>query len=240
MICGNEKGALIIFSLNYNSFIDNKKYVELLKIIESHNHNRINSISINDNLNLFADCSYDGYINLYTFPKIGLIKSIFINDNKLNKNEIDYVFLSSQPLSVVVVYSNKQCLFKTYSINGHDLNYDSNDKSLLKEIGMPSYNNDNMINPIIFTDYKFNDYLCYIFKYKFIVIRKFPEMEFHLKFNCFNPNCCFTFIHISKDLKNIYVYEENENELYIINNLIYKKENKDNSFGSDNSGNKIK
>jgi hypothetical protein len=28
--------------------------------------------------------------------------------------------------------------------------------------------------------------------------------------------------------------------LYIINNLIYKKENKDNSFGSDNSGNKIK
>ena len=229
MICGNEKGALIIFSLNYNSFIENKKYVELLKIIESHNHNRINSISINDNLNLFADCSYDGYINLYTFPKIGLIKSIFINDNKLNKNEIDYVFLSSQPLSVVVVYSNKQCLFKTYSINGHDLNYDSNDKLLLKEIEIPSYNTDNMISPIIFTDYVFNDYLCYIFKYKFIIIRKFPEMECHLKFNCFNHNCCFSFIHISKDLKNIYAYEENGNDLYIINNLIYKKEMDNNS-----------
>ena len=240
MICGNEKGALIIFSLNYISFIENKKYVELLTIIESHNQNRINSISINDNLNLFADCSYDGYINLYTFPKLGLIKSIFINDKKLNKKEIDYVFLSSQPLPVVVVYSNKKCLFKSYSINGQDLNYDSNDMPLLEEIEMPSYNIDNMISPIIFTDYKFNDYLCYIFKNKFIVIRKFPEMKYHLKFNCFNHNCCFSFIHISRDLKNIYAYEENEKNLYIINNLIYKKENKDNSIGSDNSRNKIK
>ena len=240
MICGNEKGGIIIFSLSYNSFIDNKKYVELLKIIESHNNNRINSISINDNLNLFADCSYDGYINLYTFPKLGLIKSIFINDKNLTKNEIDYVFLSSQPLSVIVVYSNKKCLFKAYSINGHDLDYDSNDKSLLEEIEIPSYNTDNMISPIIFTDYKFNDYLCYVFKYKFIVIRKFPEMECHLKFNCFNHNCCFSFIQISKDLKYLYAYEENENDLYIINNLIVKKENKDNSIGSDNSRNKIK
>ena len=240
MICGNEKGGIIIFSLNYNSFIENKKYVELLKIIESHNNNRINSISINDNLNLFADCSYDGYINLYTFPKLGLIKSIFINDKNLTKNEIDYVFLSSQPLSVIVVYSNKKCLFKAYSINGHDLDYDSNDKSLLEEIEIPSYNTDNMISPIIFTDYKFNDYLCYVFKYKFIVIRKFPEMECHLKFNCFNHNCCFSFIQISKDLKYLYAYEENENDLYIINNLIVKKENKDNSIGSDNSRNKIK
>ena len=89
MICGNKRGTLIIFSLNYTSFIENKKYVELLKIIESHNHNRINSISINDNLNLFADCSYDGFINIYTFPKVGLIKSIFINDNKLSKNVVD-------------------------------------------------------------------------------------------------------------------------------------------------------
>ena len=223
MICGNEKGTLIIFSLNYSLFLENKKYIELLKVIKSHNNNRINSISINNNLFLFADCSYDGYINIYTYPKINLIKSIYLNDNKIKKDEIDYVFLSSQPLPVIVVYSNKNCLFKTYSINGKELNYDYNDLSLLEEIVLPLYNNDSMISPIIITDYKFNEYLCYIFKYKYILIRKFPEMKCYLKINCPNSNYTLTKVVISNDLKNLYIYEENENCIYILDNSSFNK-----------------
>ena len=225
MICGNEVGSLIIYSLNYSLFVENKKYIELLKIIKSHN-NKINSISINNNMFLFAGCSYDGYINLYTYPKLTLINSIYINDTKMKKNEIDFVFLSSQPLPVIVLYSNKNCLFKTYSINGKDLNYESNDKTLLKQIEIPFYNNNNMIDPFIFTDYKFNDYLAYIFKYKFIIIRKFPEMKIHLKIDCLNKNYSLTKLIISNDLKYLYAYEENENNIYIVHNNIYKKETK--------------
>ena len=225
MICGNEVGSLIIYSLNYSLFVENKKYIELLKIIKSHN-NKINSISINNNMFLFAGCSYDGYINLYTYPKLTLINSIYINDIKMKKNEIDFVFLSSQPLPVIVLYSNKNCLFKTYSINGKDLNYESNDKTLLKQIEIPFYNNNNMIDPFIFTDYKFNDYLAYIFKYKFIIIRKFPEMKIHLKIDCLNKNYSLTKLIISNDLKYLYAYEENENNIYIVHNNIYKKETK--------------
>ena len=225
MICGNEKGVIIIFRINYSLFIENKKYIELIKVIKSHNYLKINSISINNNLFLFADCSYDGYINIYTFPKIRLINSLYINDEKMNKNEIDYVFLSSQPLPVIVLYSNKKCLFKIYNINGHELICEYNDLALLKEKELPLYNNDSMINPIIFTDYNFNDYLVYIFKYKYILIRKFPDMKCFLKINCSNNNYNLSKIVLSNDIKYLYAYEKTENNIFIIDNSIYSKEN---------------
>ena len=223
MICGNEVGSLIIYSLNYSLFIENKKYIELLKIIKSHT-NKINSISINNNLFFFFFFSYDGYINIYTCPKFSLVNSLYINDSKIKKNEIDYVFLSSQPLAVIVLYSNKKCLFKVYSINGKYLDYEENDLALLKEIDMLSYNDNNMIDPIIFTDYKFNDYLAYIFKNNFVIIRKFPEMKIHLKINCLQKNHYLSKLTISHDLKYLYAYEENDNNIYIVNNNINKKD----------------
>ena len=225
MICGNQKGVIIIFTINYSLFIENKKYIELLKVIKSHNNYKINSISINNNLFLFASCSYDGYINLYTFPKIRLINSLYINDLKMKKNEIDYVFLSSQPLPTIVLYSNKKCIFKVYSINGHELNCDYNDLTLLKEIEIPLYNNDSMISPIIFTDNNFNDYLAYIFKYKYVLIRKFPDMKCILKINCSNNNYDLSKLVLSNDLNYLYVYEKNKNNIYIIDNSIYSKDN---------------
>ena len=223
MICGNEVGSLIIYSLNYSLFIENKKYIELLKIIKSHT-NKINSISINNNLFLFSDCSYDGYINIYTYPKFTLVNSLYINDSKIKKNEIDYVFLSSQPLPVIVLYSNKKCLFKVYSINGKYLDYEEDDLALLKEIDIVSYIDNNMIDPIIFTDYKFNDYLAYIFKYNFVIIRKFPEMKIHLKINYLQKNHYLSKLTISHDLKYLYAYEETDNNIYIVNNNISKKD----------------
>ena len=127
-------------------------------------------------------------------------------------------------MPVIVLYSNKNCLFKTYSINGKNLDCEENDLNLLKEINMLYYDNNNMVNPIIFTDYKFNDYLTYIFKYRFIIIRKFPEMKIHLKINCQQKNYCLSKLTISYDLKYLYAYEENENNIYIIDNNISKKE----------------
>ena len=224
MFCGNEEGVLIIYSINYSLLIENKKYIELISIIKSHN-NIINSISVNNNLNLFADCAYDGYINIYTFPEVNLINSLYINDIKMQKNEIDYVFLSSQPLPVIALYSNKKCYFKVYSINGHELNYDSNDLPFLKEIEMPLYSNDSMISPKLFTNYKFNDYLAYIFKYKFVIIRKFPEMKCYLKIKCLDNNCFLSKLFFSADLKFLYIHEKMDDDIYIIDNGILIKEN---------------
>ena len=237
MICGNEKGVIIIFSINYSLFIENKKYIELLKVIKSHNNHKINSISINNNLFLFADCSYDGYINLYTFPKIKLINSIYINDTQMKKNEIDFVFLSSQPLPVIVLYSNKKCLFKVYSINGHQINCDNNDLSLLKETEMSLYITDCMISPVIFTNNKFNDYLAYIFKYKFILIRKFPNMNCYLKINCSENNYFFSKVFFSKSLKYLFAYDEKGNNIYITDNNI---DGRQNSIDNNSSKNSIK
>jgi WD40 repeat protein len=71
---GNDKGTLVILeNLGKNSF-------KILDIISSHTGYIIKSISINTDLNLIADCSYDNFIHIYTLPKCVKINSIFIKN----------------------------------------------------------------------------------------------------------------------------------------------------------------
>ena len=231
---GNDKGTLIIIENDYNIFLENnenKKYLKVLKIISSHSGYIINTISINSDLNLLADCSYDNYIHIYSLPKCEKINSIYIKDIKF---KVDYIFLTSQPLASIVLYSNKLCKFKCYNINGHDLNIEQNDKNLYDELKI---NNscEPMISPVVFTDLLFNDHLLYIFGYKCILLRKMPLMDIIYKIN-FNEDEYISFVNVSLSKECIYAFENNSKKVYLIK---YKKPNKPitptNSFSSAGS-----
>ena len=142
---------------------ENKKFIEFKKIFKSHNNYPIHSISINNDLNLFADCAYDGYVNIYklsSYSNYDIVNSIYI-DTSIYNYTLDHVFLSAQPLACVVLYSNDKCQFKCFSINGKSLHSTENDTLLTSNKFNEYYldNEESMSSPIIFNDYKFNDYL---------------------------------------------------------------------------------
>ena len=218
IIYGNNKGSLVILdlsNLNNSSYFTNIENgeIKLLNITSSHSGYPINSISINTDLNLFADCSYDNYIHIYTLPRCQKIISIY-NKDRLFK--LDFIFLCAQPLSSVILYSNKSTKFKCYNINGYDLNVEQNDTNLLN---MSKYDrsklNENMISPIIFTNCQFNDYLIYIFRYQFILLRKTPLMDLIFKIN-FDQKEFIYMINLSLMKDYIYAVNNEGKKIYVI------------------------
>ena len=84
-----------------------------------------------------------------------------------------------------MLYSNDLCKFKVYSLNGNELYNTESDSNLISK-KFNEYdidNEDNMSSPIIFTDTLFNDYLIYIFKKKYVLIREFPSMKIKTPFD---------------------------------------------------------
>ena len=224
IIYGNNKGTLVIIEFDYNTYLENnenKKYLKILNIISSHSGYTINSISINSDLNLFSDCSNEKYIHIYTLPQCEKINSIYVKDNTF---KIDYIFLSSQPLASIILYSNKLYQFKCYSINGHNLNVEQNDKDTYNELKIKNCN-DPMTSPIIFADSSFIDHLLYVFGYQFILLRKMPLMDIVLKIN-FDGNEFISMINISLNKECIYIVDDNNKRVQVIK---YKKSNKQTS-----------
>ena len=208
IIYGTKKGSIVIYTIERNV----KNFNKLSTYFQSHPDFSINYISINSDLNLFADCAYDGYVNIYSLPKYKLIRSIYINP--INKNiifNLDFVFLSAQPLASVVVYSNEASNFKSFSINGNEQYIEKNSSE--KNDGILT----GMISPIIFTDSLFNDYLLYIMYNKTILISKFPSMQITAFIKPkINENVYLTNLCITADLKYIYVLDEFNNSIYVI------------------------
>ena len=241
---------MAIHSLNFSSFKEGKKFINLIKFFPSHTGFSINYININSDFNLFIDCAYDGYAHIYTLPECKLIHSIYINP-KIDKDyfSLDFVFLSAQPLPSIILYSNRTYNFKCFSLNGNELKIKNNnyDNDLIKEgkIGEDNFDDTGMSSPIIFTDSQFNDYLAYILNKKCILIKKFPNME---NIVMINPSPSkeelLTNIAISDDLKYLYIYEQINNKIYIIhrhNKIIphinkANKVNKENKLGNKKSG----
>ena len=215
IVYGSNKGTLVILEFIYynnNTFQYPDNYeIKLLKIISSHSGYSINSIFINTDLNVFADCSYDNYIHIYTLPRCDKIISIY---NKNPLFNLDYIFLSAQPLPAVILYSNIEAEFKVYSIHGHDLKVEQTDKNLLND--KTKKNNEiNMISPIIFTNWKFSDYLIYIFRYKYILLRKAPLMEVTFKI-IFGEKDTISMFNLSLMKDCIYAVEHNHKKIYVI------------------------
>ena len=158
---GTQNGSIIIYK-NENLF-SNVDSITFFKIINNHTKPIIH-IHSNSRLNMFIDCSSDCYINIYTMPKVELIKSVY-SDNSFKL--INYVFLSSSPLPSFIFYTSKN-MFNCYNINGELLDIISEEN-----IG----NNPHMISPIFITDSNFMDYLIYGTINNYVIIRKFPYMN---------------------------------------------------------------
>jgi len=223
LIYGTLNGSIVIYTLNYNLYKENKKFIEFKKIFKSHNNYPIHSISINTDLNLFADCAYDGYVNIYklsSYSNYEIVNSIYI-DTSIYNYTLDYVFLSAQPLACVVLYSNDKCQFKCFSINGKNLHSTENDTLLTSNKFNEYYldNEESMSSPIIFNDFKFNDYLIYIFRKNYVLVREFPSMKLVMALNPTreNRNEELTMLSLSSDQKYLFILEQNNNKIYIVN-----------------------
>ena len=174
LFCGTKEGNIIIFNVN-------GPILEKKTILYDHSDS-ITSISINENLNMFATSSIDGYVHLYILPSFSMVRSIQISKKvKLDINITDYdfeeskkkeflyadnIFLSSSPLPCIVIYILIKRLFKIYSING-------------QFIGKVEEENDtgNIKCPLIFKNLNFHDFLIYGTEDGYVKIRSFPDMN---------------------------------------------------------------
>ena len=160
LLCGTKNGFIIAYLVNSQDF-------EILQKLFYH-HDEITSISINNNLNMFATSSKDGLIMLHVLPTFKLIRTIKISINENEKEFVfgDNIFLSSSPIPCVTVYISSKGLFKTYSINGAQL-------FEITELENSVY----IKCSKIIHDLNFQDILIYGTNNGFIKIRKFPDMS---------------------------------------------------------------
>ena len=166
ILCGTKDGVLLSYKINGKT-IEYKKSLYLFD-------DEILSISINENLNMFAVSSKDGFVNIHILPSFNLVRSISLNVNeKEDKDEkennsilyADNIFLSSSPLACITLYITSKRLFKSYTINGEFI-------CEVKESD-ESYK---IKSPIVYTNNNFQDILIYGTNDGFIKIRKFPDM----------------------------------------------------------------
>ena len=137
VICASKMGVIYIF------IIDNSNKGEWILYKKIYDYqNEITSISINENLNVFAVSDKDGYINLYTLPACKLFNSYKINDmifpNNLSLSKANYsssmsstliyiplnthanhVIISQSPLPCLIVYIESRKSLIIFSINFH-------------------------------------------------------------------------------------------------------------------------
>ena len=205
---GTEKGSIIIYKIIYPK-------ISFFSMKNNHSE-QINYINSNVRLNMFIDCSYDGFIHIYIMPKVQLVKSVYY---KFNNCFIDYVFLSSSPLPSFVLHNNKN-KFICYSINCDKLN--EVNECFIQQ-------NNIMISPIVFNGNDFFDYLIYGTGNNYILIRKFPFMsiikQIQLEQNELVNNSLFfgnvkfkpiKFIQISKNKLFVYVIFDYSNKINVI------------------------
>ena len=189
LLCGTKDGILISYEINEKNIEYKKSYFLF--------DDEITSISINENLHMFAVSSRDGFINLYIIPSFKLVRTIYLNSNKKEKNDLLYashIFLSNSPLACITIYINSKRLFKSYTINGEiicDIN-ECDDSSKIK-------------SPIIYTNNSFQDILIYGTNDGFIKMRKFPELTLINSIKVF-PDEEINTICVSPDKKHCYVW----------------------------------
>ena len=175
-----------------------EKYIEIHCPYIFKNHSKkILCINYNNHLNLFADTSSDGFINLYKMPKGELIRIY-----KTNDYIFDNVYLSESYLGCLCLYSINNNEFVTYSLNGSFLH---NCKEEFTNLIFP---------PFIISDVYFSNHLCYFKKIKsdiFLFIKTLPYFELinRIKINEeIKINDCK--IIYDKEDKFIYIIEKNK------------------------------
>ena len=185
LICGTIYGYLVAYEIIY---INNNTNIQLNLIKKLYDHNgSINSISINNTLNMLATCADDENVYLYLLPTFEVFRVFKVSElNKIGNYEDSYeeklfiannVFLSNCPLPCVSIYIKSKRVFKSYTVNGEYIGENQ------------ETDNTNKIKcSIIFNDLSFSDYLIYGTDDGMIKIRSFPDMNLINKYQAFESN----------------------------------------------------
>ena len=179
--CGSLAGTVFQFQIKHHDSNNNNTWSLTNSL--SHHQGEITYINVNSKLNVIGTCAKDKYIYLYRLPDLEIFNSIYINDDF----DVDYLFISNAPLPSFIIYSIKDSLFRSYSINGglicekkarklRKKNESSNTEDN-SEISVDEYDDGLLISPIVFTDNKFVDYLAYGTMKGEVVIRELPLMK---------------------------------------------------------------
>ena len=207
LLCGTKLGVILAFQV-YD------KNIELKKRIFSHSE-EVTSISINETLNMFATASKDGYIMIHIMPTLELVRSIKVKltNKKQNQNVnniyANNVFLSNTPIPVVTIFISQLKIFKSYSINGLEIN-EQEEEDYTKNINCFC----------IYNNVDFQDFLIYGTDDGLVKIRKFPEMDCINSINPFDGEPIET-LTVSQDKRYCYVWgKDNQIGLIKDNNLM--------------------
>ena len=161
LIIGDIYGCVKIINFD---FIENKLNFNFKKMkILKDNYNEISFIKYNKVLNMFIVSSIDGYLFLYTFPKIKKIRSIFVNSSIIFCN----IFSNNVPIILAATKKRIYC----YSINGEIIENDI----------FNSLNN--LSNPIFIYNYYGRDILLCLQNNIKIIKIDFPEIKNIFNFN---------------------------------------------------------
>ena len=135
---GSNLGSVVVYNNKKNMW---KKKSQ----INDHLNMPITSLFFNDNLNIWGSTSYDGYVNIYTFPSNKKITSIKVDSNGVYA---DYLFIISSPLPSLVIHCKNNLCFYSYSLIG---------KLICKDYE----NNSEILSPLIITESNFGEILMY-------------------------------------------------------------------------------
>ena len=182
LLCGTLSGCLIAYQIELTNNNTNMQLYLLGKIFD-HNSS-LNSICMNDNLNILATSSNDKIIYLYLLPTFEVFRAIHLyeSNSKDNFNEEELlvannIFLSDSPLPCVCTFFNSKKAFRSYTING----------DYISEI--QETNNANQIMCYkIFKDLNFCDFIIYGTDDGMVKIRSFPDMNLINYFSPFEGN----------------------------------------------------
>ena len=198
MFLGNSIGNVYVYnrlelnnskndSINFNNW---EKYRLLTDQKSS-----ISSIYCNNELNLWASMTNDGYICLYTLPLCNLIRVI-----KSPPKSYSYIFLSDSPLPCIITISDEE--------NSEIIVYSINGKLIFKKTL-----NSRISSPLIIKDLCSNDHLAFIANNNTIIIISLPDLNIEVNIEKLNT---INFICINDDYKTLYAINKNGNDAYII------------------------
>ena len=189
-IVSNNIGIIYIYN------ISGKKWEYINKV---HYHSKkINYLFISDELNAFASCSEDNFVNIYGLPSCNLIHSFEIEEPEL-------VLLSARPLPVCLIYSKTLKKLNIYGVNGNLIcGIDVDEK--------PQY-------PFIYTSKYYRDYLIYS-KKGTVFIHTFPYLEIFNTIKIPGDDSVNRELYLEyqqhKNGEELYVLEKDKQILYII------------------------